>query len=114
MTPLIDVVFILLVFFMLVSNFTQWRTIPLHSASLGESSAQASHKLAIQISPRQLIVDKKVVSVERLSYLIEKLDSPNATLHVVLIPDHGVTMQRMVTVLDELAAHGIDSVTLAQ
>ena len=49
MTPLIDVVFILLLFFMLVSNFQQWRGMPLNLAGQQNNPEQQSRLIGVQI-----------------------------------------------------------------
>ncbi|MDP7242489.1 MAG: biopolymer transporter ExbD, partial [Rhodospirillales bacterium] len=67
LTPLIDVVFILLVFFMLASSFLDWRSIDLTvSSGVGEAT---SDKRAILISLRSdgsIVVGSEPVSKQGL------------------------------------------------
>lgn len=114
LTPLIDVVFILLVFFMLASNFTQWRHIPLHSASLGGFQSLDERLVTIQLEQDRLVIGKVEVRLNEVSELIKSLHTTAAVPKVLLMPGKGVELQRVVSVLDELEANGIKSVTLVR
>jgi biopolymer transport protein ExbD len=115
LTPLIDVVFILLVFFMLASNFTRWRPIPLQSATLGNAwQTQSEPPLSILVYQDKLKIDNHEIRLGEFSHWLVSTKSSNDKAAVLLIPGKGVDLQRIVSVIDILELNGINSVTLAQ
>ena len=49
LTPLIDVVFILLVFFMLASSFLEWRALEIRIPTFGSASSDADEPLRVRV-----------------------------------------------------------------
>ena len=86
LTPLIDVVFILLVFFLLSSSFTQWNTLDLAvSTNTEQSSAhkQETSKVRLKESGSLLLDDKDVLLPTLLQALRNRMHrNPQ---HVVLV-----------------------------
>jgi len=115
LTPLIDVVFILLVFFMLASSYLDWRSIGL-SVSSGVSVA-ASDVRAILVSLNadgSISVGAGPVAKQALrSVLVEKL-AGNLDQRVVIRSDPGVPLQRAVDALDLLRSIGATDVSLSR
>lgn len=115
LTPLIDVVFILLVFFMLASTFTDWRAIEL--ATAGKAVAAASDDAALRLRVR---ADGGVdLGAERLddAALRERLTAVAARepdKRVAVQPEAGVPLQRVVTVMEAVAAAGLAKVSLVR
>jgi biopolymer transport protein ExbD len=111
LTPLIDVVFILLVFFMLASNFHDWRAIPLQASGSGagagmrgallvEVTAQGP-RLAGEALPMPALIDRLHARRE---------GDPDAAL--LIVARDGVKTGALVRVLDGLEAAGLRDVTL--
>jgi biopolymer transport protein ExbD len=112
LTPLIDVVFILLLFFMLASSLTRLQAVALATpaatlaGSASQSRSQPSMLLRIQ-EDGQLDLNgepiQRSVIAERLSAAFER--EPN--LRVLVQPAHRVRLQTTMTLLDQLTAAGI-------
>lgn len=106
LTPLIDVVFILLVFFMLVSSFVEWRAIAVDTpptVTLAEPDADASDVHRLEVYPDgRLRLDGEPVNLQTVAQRVG--DAPEGPVHVVPMP--GLTLQPLVTVLDRIAAAG--------
>lgn len=115
LTPLIDVVFILLVFFMLASSFLDWRTVDL-SVSSGVG-AETSTQRAILVSLRSdgsVAVGSEPVATQTLrSVMTEKLADSSEQL-VVIRSDPGVPLQRAVDTLDLVRSIGATNVSLSR
>ncbi|MEM7508382.1 MAG: biopolymer transporter ExbD [Pseudomonadota bacterium] len=112
MTPLIDVVFILLVFFMLASSFLDWRSIRLSSTAAAGGATGAEGALLVELTQ-----DGARLSGERLTMdgLIERVSariSQKPEQRILVRPATGVDMQRMVVLLDRLAASGAQDISL--
>jgi len=106
MTPLIDVVFILLLFFMLASSFIEWREIELNMAT-NTGTHQSDHSpVVIRISQDNFLLRGESVSLEQLMKHVRSERVNNADLQVVIQPQASVSLQRIVTLLDQLRAVG--------
>jgi len=112
MTPLIDVVFILLLFFMLASSFIEWREIDLSMA--GESAVTSSDEppVVIQLSQDDFLFRGESMSLAQLlEYVASELAS-QADLQIVVQPQANVPLQKMVMLLDQLRVLGAKQVSL--
>ncbi len=105
LTSLIDVVFILLVFFMITSNYQQWRQLPLYSADAA-GVGEMSNRVLLVVQPDLLQLDGQAMSSQALTDYIQRKVETRPDLHILLQPGDGVLLQRMVAVLDQIAAAG--------
>ena len=112
-TPLIDVVFILLVFFMLASRFEDWRSIDLSSTAHGPAAAtDAQGAMLVEVRTDGLRFAGAPIALEDLmARLAERLRAAPEQ-RVLLSPGAGVDMQRVVTTLDALSAAGARNIAL--
>lgn len=112
LTPLIDVVFILLVFFMLASSFLDWRSITLDPPKQTGGSPSLEQAVLIEVREDGLRLGGEVMSLDRVAsraaaLLLKKPDRP-----VLVRPDDGVPVQDVVVVLDALTAGGVGNLSL--
>ena len=116
LTPLIDVVFILLVFFMLVSSFLDWRVITLDSAMVDAASdTSGGMRGAVFVDIRAdggVRLSGEQMDLETLAARVAALASRRDDLSVVVRSGPGVPVQSMVDVLDVLAAEGLSSLSV--
>ncbi|MEO1774982.1 MAG: biopolymer transporter ExbD [Pseudomonadota bacterium] len=112
LTPLIDVVFILLVFFMLASSFLDWRSIQLSSVGTGGPSSGVQGALLVDLTPTGPRLSGEAMDVETLAGRIAAHVAEDPDQRVLVKPARGVEMQRMVTLLDTLAAAGARNIAL--
>ncbi len=97
LTPLIDVVFLLLVFFMLASTFLKFGTVKIDTAGTGGGKADLSKTVLIHVAPeRRYRVSGRAVRETELSGALGGLISQGRT-------DAVIVMQRDTTV-DDLVA----------
>jgi len=102
LTPLIDVVFILLVFFMLASSLQQYRSITLAAPADTAGQPTADDLIVVTVLASAVRIDAEEMTIDRaLARLKPAQSGPNAP-HLLLQPAPGVTLQRTVTVLDAL------------
>jgi len=117
MTPLIDVVFILLVFFMLATSFLDWRTIgldtPRHPAPAAATSADPK-SLRIDVRAQGLSLDGQPATLEQIAQAVAARLQENPDQRVLIRPQPGVSLQRAVLVLDRLAALGVSAMALSR
>lgn len=112
LTPLIDVVFILLVFFMLASSFSDWRSLSLNNSASGQPAPAEQTQFVVQISENKLRLNGEVTSQ---AALIEKARSRQPTDRPVrLQPLADTPVQLVVKVLDAFGAAGIQPLELVE
>ena len=105
LTPLIDVVFILFVFFMLSSSFTKWNTLQLSVVPNIDdkiSTKEANTSKVTLVSSTTVLLDSiNMPFPDILRVLEERID--NSPQHIVLIePEKSMNLQDFVTKLKQL------------
>ncbi len=115
LTPLIDVVFILLIFFMLASSFLDWRTVDVSvSSGVGaETSAQRAILVSLRSDGSVAVGSEPVATQTLRSVLIEKL-ADDSERRVVIRSDPGVSLQRAVDTLDLVRSIGATNISLSR
>lgn len=106
LTPLIDVVFILLVFFMLASNFHDWRSIALNTVEKAGGAPNLNGAMMIDIRPQDVRLSGESLSVADLTQKVTERLSVKPDQRILLRPLDGVPLQRAISVLDRLSAAG--------
>ena len=124
MTALADVLFQLLIFFMLSSNLAAYSMLPLRSGALrgdggGEASGagtavtEASTTAIWTLNPDGIVASGQRFGLDRVQVLADAL-ALQKTRHVLIILRPDVPVQNVATVLELLSAHGITSVQIAE
>ncbi len=124
MTALADVLFLLLIFFMLSSNLSAYSLLPLRSGALrsasgGEASGagtavtEASTTAIWTLNPDGIVASGQRFGIDRLQALADAL-AQRKTQHVLIILRPDVPVQNVATVLELLSAQGISSVQIAE
>lgn len=112
LTPLIDVVFILLLFFMLASQFHQWRALTLNAPARGQAVSPAPAVLVRVHGEGRIDLDGDLIEPAGLSAKLADLKRLHPDLAVEVVSDPGVPLQALVTVFDRLDAAGISEMNL--
>lgn len=113
LTPLIDVVFILLVFFMLASTFTQWRAMEL--AVPAEATAPDPDQpapLVVSVVADGLRLDNEPLSLDALVERVGAAVDAEPERGIIVRPGDDVRLQRVVTVMERLNAAGGTRISL--
>ncbi len=119
LTPLIDIVFLLLVFFMLTSHFVQEQAlnIDLPVADSGEAVTEDS-RLEVVLTPEgHLLIDEHIVEAESLEAVLNQQLQGRKDKLVRVRGDRGAPLGKAVMVLDaarKAGADGVDIVTERQ
>ena len=112
--PLIDIVFLLLIFFMLTSEFTDFKTIDMISPNQSNTNIQKNDlPIIINLSENGLIeIDKIEVKLEDLSETIQMklLNSKNEK--IVISTLNKTKINNLIIVVDTIRSLGIENITL--
>jgi len=113
-TPMLDVVFIMLIFFIVTASFVKEAGIDVNrpDAQTAEKKEQGNILVAIS-SSGQLWIDKRQVDPRALRANIERLKAENPQGAVVIQADKESKNGLLVKVMDAARLAGIENVSLA-
>ncbi len=112
--PLIDIVFLLLVFFMLTSTFMVPEAIELQLPESSSSTVTEATPVIIAVNASgQLALNGEPIQFDTLRAAIEPLIKADADLPITLKSDAHTEVQQLLKVMDEIRAAGGDNVALA-
>ncbi|RFA24657.1 hypothetical protein CAI21_20800 [Alkalilimnicola ehrlichii] len=115
LTPLIDVVFILLVFFMLASSFLDWRGISLNMPPVSEVGRVHDGSLELRLGvDGSVSLDGEAVSRDAALRRVGAAVSTEPDRLVIVRPEGEVRLQTMVEWLEALSGAGATNVSLRQ
>ncbi|WP_084619056.1 ExbD/TolR family protein [Thalassobaculum salexigens] len=114
LTPLIDVVFILLVFFMLASSFLDWRTIDLAAPASAGAGASMTGAMLLEVRQDGLRLSGHMVSLDEAESRIMAKVREKPDQRVLIKPADGVALQDTVRVLDRLSAAGVANMSFVR
>ena len=108
MTPMLDIVFILLIFFIVTTSFIKEEGLLINRPKAKNNPSQVNTPtVVVQIAETgQLKFNGKLVDIERLSARIESFLSENQTNSAVVIADSDATHEMVVKVIDEIKPFG--------
>jgi len=114
LTPVIDVVFILLIFFMLASNFNKIGEIDMDMTKESNSASKEDIKL-IELLIRQdetVSSDGKVYDDNELVTMIKHLTKDSSKYSIILTSKEDVTYQRFLYLMNFLKNNEINNINL--
>jgi biopolymer transport protein ExbD len=115
LTPLIDVVFILLIFFMLASSFLDWRAITLDAPAAQAAGTSMDGAVLIRVmADGSLDLGGSPVTLDDLNERLRPHLDRKPDQRVLIQPAAGVPLQRVVTVLDAATAAGVSNLSLTR
>jgi len=118
LTPLIDVVFLLLIFFMVSTTFEQQSRIQIELPEATATAAETEDEtleIVIDAQGRYFIGDRQVVNseVKTLKSAISKAVDGRESLTVIIRSDASTPYQAVITALDATSQLGLTQISLA-
>ena len=112
--PLIDIVFLLLIFFMLTSEFTDFKTIDMISPNQSNASIEKKNlPIIINLSENGLIeIDKAEVKLENLSEIIQRKLINSKNKKIVISTLNETKINNLIIVVDMIRSLGIENIAL--
>lgn len=110
LTSLVDVIFILLFFFMLAAHDVDWRALRVDLAKPAAAFTPADAKPVETLKIVMLAGDKLHMLGRRVSHVevLDEIMSGPQDRAVVLVPGRGVSVQAMVSLLDAITPTGVN------
>ena len=114
LTPMLDVVFIMLIFFIVTTSFVKEAGIDVNKPKAAQAQKKPTATIFIAIRPNgEIHMDKRVVDIERVSATIEKLLAESPTDTVIIQADKEAKHGVVVKVMDQIKAAGIEKISIA-
>ena len=114
MTPLIDIVFLLLIFFMLTSRFVVQEGIQVDLPVTDRSHtlpAEKTHRIAVR-SQEVIVMDGKAMTVREVERYLQNQDAAYFGTHFEILADRNASVQTVISLLEMLRDRGASRVTL--
>lgn len=114
LTPMLDVVFIMLIFFIVTTSFVKEAGIEVNrpSAKSAEQKSKANILIAIR-NNNEIWIDKRLVDVRSIRANIERLKATNVQNSVVIQSDTEAKTGVLVKVMDQIRLAGIFNISIS-
>ena len=107
LTPLIDVMFILIIFFMLTSSFMRVESLELQLPSASGKAPVKSDVLHLFIQANgDMLLGQRKLEQQDLTDSLERMFSKDPNTKIMLLTAEGVTMQQLVNIMDRVYTAG--------
>lgn len=115
LTPLIDVVFIMLIFFICTSSFVKESGVVIQrpTASSGTNKSNPDTILLGIDANSQLWLNGKVIEQNALRMQLEQSDVSTTKQNVVIQADKSVSTGTLITIMDEIRLAGINDIAVS-
>jgi len=114
LTPMLDVVFIMLIFFIVTATFIKEAGIQVERPDTTMADTQDDAAILIAISPADEIwIDRQERDPRAVRGIIERLHAENPKGSIVIQADEGSTHEMLVIVMEAAKAAGVSNVAIA-
>jgi biopolymer transport protein ExbD len=114
LTPMLDVVFIMLIFFIVTATFIKETGIEVNRPDTKTAQFKKTVSLLVAVSPDSAIwIDKKKVDIRNVRPLMERLHAENPKGGLVIQADMDSKVEKVLAIMDAARTIGIAQVALA-
>lgn len=114
LTPMLDVVFIMLIFFIVTTSFVKEAGIEVNQPSAQTTQRQDKNNILIAISPEgEVWLDKQVIDIRAIRANVERLRAASPESAVVIQADEQARTGILVKVMDQVRMAGVENVAIA-
>ncbi|MEY8247403.1 MAG: biopolymer transporter ExbD, partial [Bermanella sp.] len=114
MTPMLDIVFIMLIFFIVTTSFVKESGVSVSRPSASTAQEDKNGNIMVAIKPNgEIWVDKRAVDVRSVRANIEKLKAESPQSGVVIQADTDSRTGILVQVMDQIRLAGVSNISIA-
>lgn len=114
LTPMLDVVFILLIFFIVTATFIKESGIEVNRPDTKTAEMKKTVSLLVAVGPDSSIwIDKKKVDIRNVRPIMERLHAENPKGGLVIQADSESKVEKVLAIMDAARAIGIIQVAIA-
>lgn len=114
LTPMLDVVFIMLIFFIVTTSFVKEAGVEVNQPSAETTQRQDKNNILIAITPTgEIWIDKQQVDVRAVRANVQRLRAQSPDSAVVIQADTEARTGILVKVMDQVRLAGVENVAIA-
>ena len=115
LTPMLDVVFIMLIFFIVTASFIKEAGIDINrpDAPVTESQPEDANILVVINANNEILIDRRVIDPRAVRANIERLHAENPEGSVVIQANKRSTNKMLVTVMDASRQAGVYNISIS-
>lgn len=114
LTPMLDVVFIMLIFFIVTASFIKEAGIEVNRPEASTATQKENVNILVAVSPtNEIWIDKRRVDKRSVRSVIERMHAENPKGAVVIQADNESNTETVAAVIDAARAAGVYDVSLA-
>ena len=115
LTPMLDVVFIMLIFFIVTASFIKEAGIDVNrpDAPVTESEPEEANILVVVDANNDIYIDRRLIDPRAVRANIERLHAENPNGSVVIQPSPRSANKMLVTIMDASREAGVYSISIA-
>ena len=116
LTPMLDVVFIMLIFFIVTASFIKEAGIDVNrpDAPVTEAKPEDANILIVVDGNDDIWIDRRLIDPRAVRANIERLHAENPKGSVVIQPNKASTNKMLVTIMDASRSAGVYSISIAE
>jgi len=114
LTPMLDIVFIMLIFFVVTTSFVKESGIEVNRPTAQTAEQRDLGNILIAISPNgEIWIDQRAVDIRAVRAVVERLVAENPEGGVIIQGDREAQIGLLVKVMDQVRKAGIENVSIA-
>ncbi|SDJ15612.1 MULTISPECIES: biopolymer transporter ExbD [Ferrimonas] len=114
MTPMLDIVFIMLIFFIVTTSFVKESGIDVNRPKAQQASKKPSANIFIAINEAGIVyMEKREVDIQRVRANVERMLAESPEASVMIQADKAAKHGVVVKVMDQVKAAGINTISVA-
>ena len=114
LTPMLDIVFIMLIFFVVTTSFVKESGIEVNRPTAQTAEQRDLGNILIAISPNgEIWIDQRAVDIRAVQAVVERLVAENPEGGVIIQGDREAQIGLLVKVMDQVRKAGIENVSIA-
>jgi biopolymer transport protein ExbD len=113
-TPMLDIVFIMLIFFIVTTSFTKETGVAIIKPEAEQAEALQNGTILIGIRPNDDIwMAKRQVDLREIRQMVERAKAENPEGSVVIVADKGSRIGTVTRVMDQVKLAGVEGVAIS-
>ncbi len=113
-TPMLDVVFIMLIFFIVTTSFVKETGVDISRPSSSQAKQVKKGNILVAIKEDGVIwINKQEVDLRAVRSRVEKMHAENPEASAVIIADRGSRTGDLVEVMDQIKSAGVENISIA-
>lgn len=114
MTPMLDVVFIMLIFFIVTTSFVKESGVSVNRPTAASAKVVQKGNIIVAIKPDgEIWIDKRAIDLRAVKANIQRLFAQNPQSSVVIVSDKEAKTGILVKVMDQIRQAGVQNVSIA-